>query len=116
MLMTQPVQRNKPQSETWHLAVHIYPIRSDPSLHLCIHQSFVSCQLVDGPKLHYQTLIDVHHIHKQPNAVAPKLHAFINEQIQTKKYHQPAAENLHEAYLPERTYLDPFIYIFPIDL
>ena len=61
-------------------------------MHLCIHQSFVSCQLVDGLKLQYQILIDVHHVHKQPNAVGPKLHALIEWTNSDKEHiHQPAA-------------------------
>ena len=58
--------------------------KCNSSMYLCIHQSFVSCQLVDRPKLQYQILLDVHHVHKQPNGVTPKLHALIDGQIHTK--------------------------------
>ena len=42
-------------------------------MHLHIHQSFFSCQLVDEPKLQYQILIDDHHVNRQPNAVDLKV-------------------------------------------
>ena len=46
-------------------------------------------QLVDGPKLQYQILIDIPHVHKQPKAqVALKLHPSIDGQIQTKIINQ----------------------------
>ena len=92
------------------------------SLHLHIHQYFVSCQLVDGTKLQYQILIDIHQVHhKQPNTVVPKLCALINRQFRQRTYHQPAAADHHEAYLhretlTKRTYLGFSIFILPIVL
>ena len=83
---------------------------------------YLCCQLVDGPKLQYQILIDDHRVHKQPNGITPNLHALIDGHIQPKNISSiPTAEDPHEAYLrretlTERTYLDFFTIILPIDL
>ena len=75
------------------------------SMYSCIHQSFISCQLVNGPKLQHQILTDVPHVHKQQQkGVALKLHASIDEnKFRQRKFDQPAAEDLHEAYLQGET-------------
>ena len=59
--------------------------KCNSSMYSCIHQSFVCCQLVDGPKLHYQILIDDHYVDRQPNDVVLKV-ACSNQRkyIQTK--------------------------------
>ena len=53
-------------------------------MYLRIHLSFVTCQLVDEPKLQYQIHIDDHHVDRQPNAVALKLRALFDGQNSDK--------------------------------
>ena len=79
------------------------------SMHLCIHQSFLSCQLVDEPKLQYQILIDDHHVDRQPNDVALNRRS----RFRQRTYHQSAAtEDHHEAYLQGETLPEkPYAYL-----
>ena len=51
-----------------------------------IHQSFVSYQLVDGPKLQYQILLDVPHVCKQPKRRCTQA-ACINQWTNLDKEH-----------------------------
>ena len=80
-------------------------------MHLRINQSFVSCQLVDGPKLQYQNQM----------LLPPSCRHLLTDKFRQRKYPQPATEDHHEEYLhvetlTERTYLDFIIFILPKDL